>query len=337
MYVIEAENVNDALSQGISLMIREGEYLSSRGGLTMEVPFPVATVYKKPWERVLISKSRDANPFFHLMESLWILFGREDVKFLTEFNKRMADYSDNGQVFNAPYGYRMRNGIGFTHDQLATVIETLREDTHSRQAVLQIWDDTDLTIKTKDKACNMSVVFRIRDDGKLHMIVYNRSNDMIWGAYGANVVQFSMLMEYVAAHLGLPLGHYTQVSNSYHVYLEGPGGELWESLQTDFEHGENPYERVYEQTYMTCADMPAFEHDLAQFFAVYDQFGLKEIGEITYWQSTYFNHVVLPVLSIYLLYKDKGANIALQFTDRIMSDDWKMACEDWLQKRVKNS
>jgi len=132
----------------------------------------------------------------------------------------MAEYSDDGQVFNAPYGYRLRQLFtdegNCNIDQLDSVIQTLSKDPNSRQAVCQIWDVEDLEKTTKDKACNMSIVFRIRN-GKLCMTVYNRSNDMIWGAYGANVVQFSMIQEYVAAHLGLPLGEYTQVSNSYHI------------------------------------------------------------------------------------------------------------------------
>ena len=33
---------------------------------------------------------------------------------------------------------------------------------------------------------------------KLCMTVCNRSNDMLWGAYGANVVHMSMLQEFVA-------------------------------------------------------------------------------------------------------------------------------------------
>ena len=112
MYVINAENVNDALDQGLRLMAAEGVAVPSRNGMTLELPAPVTTVYKNPAQRVLVSSARDANPFFHLMESLWILAGRDDVKFLSEFNKRMVDFSDDRTVFNAPYGYRLRKTFG---------------------------------------------------------------------------------------------------------------------------------------------------------------------------------------------------------------------------------
>jgi hypothetical protein len=40
---------------------------------------PVVTCYSAPTQRVLFSPMRDANPFFHLMEALWMLAGRDDV------------------------------------------------------------------------------------------------------------------------------------------------------------------------------------------------------------------------------------------------------------------
>lgn len=335
MKVLNVRNANEALGQGIQLIKTSAEPIDSRAGMTLEVPSPVATVYRNPWERVLISKVRDANPFFHLMEAMWILAGREDVKFLTEFNKRMAEYSDDGLVFNAPYGHRLRSGVAHQHDQLAQVIETLRNDPNSRQAICQIWNDSDLQCKTKDKACNMSIVFRIRN-GKLCMTAYNRSNDMIWGAYGANVVQFSMIQEYVAAHLDLPLGEYTQVSNSYHIYTDGAGGAVWDRIKDSFDADENIYDdSVHNTVYMLGHDMQAFEHDIAQFFNAYDQFGIEELGELRCWQSQYFNQLIMPVLCIYLIHKQHGPEQALKYTHTILADDWKLACEDWLTNRME--
>lgn len=336
MIVLNVRNANEALGKGIELIKNAGEPIDSRAGMTLEVTCPVTTVYHKPWERVLINKLRDANPFFHLMEAMWILAGREDVKFLTEFNKRMGEYSDNGDVFNAPYGYRLRNGIGFAHDQLSSVIELLDSDPNSRQAVCQIWNDVDLQLPTKDKACNMSIVFRIRN-GKLCMTVYNRSNDMIWGAYGANVVQFSMIQEYVAAHLGLPLGEYTQVSNSYHIYTEGAGGEVWDRIKDNYSSNSDIYDNlVRDAVYMMYGDMEAFEHDLKMFFNTYDQYGIEELGEVRCWQSQYFNELVMPMFCVYLIYKQQGPEKAITYSGNILADDWKLACEDWLVNRMGN-
>lgn len=334
MYTINARNVNDALFMGVKLMDIKGDPIGSRNGPTLELDAPVATVYERPWERVLINETRDANPFFHLFESLWILAGRQDVKFLSEFNTRMVDYSDDGEVFNAPYGYRIRHGVSIIHDQLTTVINILLEDRNSRQAVCQIWDEADLHTNTKDKACNMSIVFRIRS-GKLCMTVYNRSNDMIWGAYGANVVQFSMIQEYVAAHLHIPIGEYTQVSNSFHVYTEGPGGRVWNRMINRYEYAScmpNPYDNVHQMVTITPSDVSEFDEDLISFFRMYDYGDL--FTRPNSWKSTYFNCLVERMLQTFLTYKQSGAVAALGKSVIIGGDDWRAATGHWLTKRI---
>lgn len=350
MKVINADNVNDALYLGIRLMKQEGLSLDSRVGKTLEIPCPVTTVYKYPLEKVLISKERDANPFFHFMESMWILAGREDVKFLTEFNKRMAEYSDDGVTFNAPYGYRLRTGfntpygnrlrtgVSWNNDQLSSVINILKNDPNSRQAVCQIWDDADLNnFETKDKACNMSLVFRMRQ-GLLDLTVYNRSNDMIWGAYGANVVQFSTILEYVAAHVNVPIGNYTHVSNAFHVYTEGPGGKAWDKLK-NYTITE-PYDNFTNLRFMTNCEIDSIDHDLQLFFSTYDancsDRPLLHVAEQVNYESRYFNKLVMPMLHIYNIHKNSGPEDALIAIDVIESDDWRQACKDWLEIRLEN-
>ena len=331
MYVINAENVNDALDQGLRLMKAEGVAVPSRNGMTLELPAPVTTAYKNPAQRVLVSSARDANPFFHLMESLWILAGREDVKFLGEFNKRMVDFSDDRTVFNAPYGYRLRKAFG--QDQLQRVIDILTNDPNSRQAVCQIWDSADLNKDTRDKACNMSIVFRMRNQ-RLDMTVYNRSNDMIWGAYGANVVQFSMIQEYVAASLGVNMGTYSQVSNSFHVYTEGAAGDVYNRTNAGFQGNFNPYEYCERLVTMSHTGMRFFNQDLKQFFKLYDDFGLVEVNQCSDWRSAYFEDLVMPMLLVYLVHKTEGPVEASKHLKLLVADDWRMACGTWLETRA---
>lgn len=344
MKVITVRNVNSALYEGIKFIQQHGVLVESRNGPALEVQEPVATVYRRPWEKVLLNADRDANPFFHLMEAMWILAGREDVRFLTEFNSRMADYSDNGVTFNAPYGHRMRHHYdhtGFKTDQIQAVIQVLKDDPSSRQAVIQIWDTNDLEKTTKDKACNMSVVFKIRNS-HLDMTVYNRSNDMIWGAYGANAVQFAVLQEYVAAHLGLPIGHYTQITNSYHVYTTGVAGELYEKLksQVGFNQGYD-FIKADEIELIGYSPIGAFDRDLVKFFKLYDLSGLYRLSLEDEWESDYFKKLVSPMLKVWCYRKfahDKaegltGAiNLAL---DEIGSADWKAAAYTWLRVRLE--
>ena len=85
-----------------------GIWQESRSGKVIEYPEPVMTTYKRPEERVLFYPSRDANPFFHLFEALWMLAGKNDLEYVSRFNSRMKDFSDDGKILNGAYGHRWR-------------------------------------------------------------------------------------------------------------------------------------------------------------------------------------------------------------------------------------
>ena len=108
-YVITTNDVNDALCHGITYLLREGVEEPSRNGPVLVAPGPVITEYTTPRSRVLYSPTRDANPFFHFMESLWILAGSNDVAFVEYFAKNMRAYSDDGVTSWGAYGWRWRS------------------------------------------------------------------------------------------------------------------------------------------------------------------------------------------------------------------------------------
>jgi hypothetical protein len=76
MHVINARNVNEAYVVGLGYLRAYGKEQNSRMGKVLVVDHPVCTTYERPYERVLFNSERDANPFFHFMESLWMLAGR---------------------------------------------------------------------------------------------------------------------------------------------------------------------------------------------------------------------------------------------------------------------
>ena len=181
---MKIRNVNHALPEALWKLKLMGEKSDTRNGPVLVFPEPVMTIYDKPDERVLFWDKRDANPIFHLLESVWMIAGRRDVAFPQMFNSRIGQYSDDGENFNAAYGYRWRHHFG--SDQLVDIIKLLTAKPETRQAVMQIWATEDLTNNaTRDKACNTQVFFEIKS-GKLNMTVINRSND-IWLGVGSAV------------------------------------------------------------------------------------------------------------------------------------------------------
>ena len=73
-------------------------------------------------------------------------------------------------------------------------------------------------------------------DGKLHLIVYMRSNDVIWGL-PHDVFCFTMLQEIVARELEADLGLYRHMVGSLHLYEDNREeacsflGEGWQSTR----------------------------------------------------------------------------------------------------------
>src|SRR5574343_240535 len=217
--VITAYTPDEALSAGLFWLSSNGIKSGSRAGPVLVSPVPVVTHYLSPQWRVIFNAKRDANPVFHLMEALWMLAGRKNVGPLLPFNSSFNQFAEEDGTQWGAYGYRWRHWFGY--DQLKQAINTLATDPTSRQVVLQMWDGSlDMqAVGKKDRPCNTNIYFSFHRD-VLDMTVCCRSNDIVLGAYGANVVHMSILHEFVSSAAGLPIGSYYQFSNNYHAYTE---------------------------------------------------------------------------------------------------------------------
>ena len=190
MNIISGRNVHQILPNALALLKERGVQRPSRNGDVLVLDGVSVIEYERPCERVLFWPERSANPFFHLHECLWLLAGRNDVKSVTHFVKRMADFSDDGETFNSAYGYRWRQEFGF--DQLDVIVKNLSVNHYCRRQVLSMWCPRDLAEQdSKDLPCNLNAVFQIDNNGRLNMTVFNRSNDLIMGALGANAARTS--------------------------------------------------------------------------------------------------------------------------------------------------
>jgi hypothetical protein len=331
MRTIVVRNVHQALPEGCYQLLNFGVETTSRNGPVKVMPIPMTTCYIKPTERVLFHPERDANPFFHLFESLWMLHGDNDVDFVSMFNSGMVNYSDDGQTFNAAYGNRWRRHFGY--DQLDKIVKALDADPLCRRQVLGMWDPRlDLGLQSKDLPCNTQAYFQVDMDGKLQMMVTNRSNDLIWGAYGANAVHFSFLQEYIALGLGREVGMYYQTSVNTHFYT-GPHQKLVETLA---EYAPQPPE-TYKCPYSSGAvanTMPLMSIPRGRWDRELDLFfQLREKGTYV---DPFFATVAVPLYEAYLAFKTTSPTRfqeAGQFVSKCAAQDWKVACQEWLSRR----
>lgn len=332
MKVIKVRNVNEAILRGVDLFQDKTNYIEqdSRNGKTLECVDPVTTVYLKPTERVCLIEARDANPFFHFIESMWMLAGRNDLKSLTYYVSSMSNFSDDNETLWGAYGYRWRKY--FHKDQIDMIVKLLKENPNDRRAVLQMWDaNKDLARVSKDVPCNTNIYFKIRDN-KLNMTVCNRSNDMLWGAYGANVVHMSVLQELVAHRLGVFVGVYRQVSDSFHVYLN----DVWDKVKHLSIDTYTPFRNIYETLPSYQSSNLFIEHDCLDW--EHDRFfnyHPADIAGASNWVNPCYRDIAVPMAHTYYLYKSGKYAEAFEHCDYIVPEDWKNACLSWLRTREK--
>jgi len=282
------------------------------------------TEYLRPDERVLFSPERDANPFFHFMEALWIIDGRNDVATLTRYNKKMSEYSDNGETFHGAYGFRIRAFHGI--DQLRRVIRLLGDDPDTRRAVVAIWDPiADLGANSKDIPCNDLIFFKLRD-GRLNITVSCRSNDAIWGAYGANAVQFSTIQEFVARALRVEVGSYIQVSDSFHVYTQQDAWLKVRSSPASVDRYATQNIKPY-----PLINGTRWEEWLFQLLEVMEGAHREQCGHY----DSYFLDVFFPIQLAWDMHKAGQTQEAINhLAAHCKAEDWKIACIEWLQRRM---
>ncbi len=343
MHVFHASNVNLAFFRGMQFFMDKGDWISrseSRVGPVLRCEFPVTTVYHEPYKRVLFCEARDANPFFHFMESLWMLAGRRDVAFLRKYIKGFGQFSDDGVTLHGAYGYRWRRWFGF--DQIEMAIKELRNNPKSRRVVISMWsplgdavalEDGRGGFDSKDIPCNDMIKFAVNND-RLDMIVFNRSNDMILGAYGANAVHMSFLHEYVSFCSLLPMGKYFQISCDFHTY-EKTFFPLRDKMIQTLEDDRWPKFDLY--TEQGCQTLrlgeettpPEFNNDLSVFFNRDPSEWEKAMS------SMFFRKVVAPMFFAHECHEAKQRSLALSWANEIESPDWKIACTRWLERRYK--
>jgi len=287
----------------------------TRGGEAMVLPAPVFLTVQFPEERLLNCPVRRANPFFHCMEFVWMMAGSNNAHWISRYNKQMMEYSDDG-ILRGAYGYRWANPIF----QIPQVIELLRKEPETRQAVLSMWDPVHdgANAQTSDRPCNTHIYFRVDETDSLNMTVCNRSNDFVWGMMGANVVHMTMLQELIALAAGYKIGMYHVFSNNVHVYTNLPRFDAIynTTLDADIYKGINrcedllpliAKEEIYHEFIEDCKD---FVDGAEQF------------------RTDWMNGVAYPIKMAWNDKKNRNTWI-----NEILAADWHICCQDWEYRR----
>lgn len=224
-------------------LTKYGRTVTVRGKECIEFTEPVALIYDRPGYFLMDIPGRKFNPFFMMAEIVWILSGNGNVEWISYFNSKMRDFADEGRKdFHGSYGkrifeYPVHIADYLSIDQVGMVVNKLKKDPFSRQAVICLWNvEADNLVPSKDIPCNNLVYYALRD-GKLQQTVTIRSNDLIWGT-PHNAVQFSALQARVAGALGVQMGNFTYVINNLHYYTEEYKKTLAHLISSAFDEEE---------------------------------------------------------------------------------------------------
>tara|TARA_R100000231_G_scaffold8807_1_gene11459 strand:+ start:392 stop:1234 length:843 start_codon:yes stop_codon:yes gene_type:complete len=206
-------NINSASKTWLQLInyLLNGKTISPRGLETKE-QICVGTKINM-YEPMVNIRSRDIGERFRYAEAAWILSGDNRVATIKPYSKIISKFSDDGVRFFGAYGVKVV-------DQLPYIIQTLKDDKNSRQAVLNIWRENPR--KSNDVPCTLSLQFVIRDE-TLHCIATMRSSDA-WLGWVYDVFNFSMISLYVLLQLKsqhqlkYKLGELFLTAGSQHLY-----------------------------------------------------------------------------------------------------------------------
>lgn len=321
--IVTGRNVNWTYHDSVRLIRAIGQESDSRNGPVLTAPHPVWTTTENPEERVLFEAQRDANPFFHFFECLWMMSGSGDGRwldrFVRNFSSRFAEF--DGEIHGA-YGQRWREHFGM--DQLQECVRLLRENPLDRRVVVSMWDpDADLAADVADVPCNTHMYPRVREDRGtlvLDLTVCCRSNDIVWGATGANVVHFSFVQEWMAAQVGVGVGKLHQFSNNWHAYtniLDKVGVPEVLDLYSSGEVAPYP-----------ICDVPeAWQDDLVHF--------MEDPPHAGVYKNRFFELVALPMWLTHERWSEGDRDGAMSASCLVAATDWRMAAQMWMKRRMK--
>ena len=158
------------------------------------------------------------------VELLWFLRGSTNVQWLQERGVTIWDeWADSNGELGRVYGAQWRTWQtpnGDTVDQIARLIEDLKNTPYSRRHIVTAWNPGEL----EDMAlppCHALFQFHVseRPDGvkELSCQLYQRSADMFLGV-PFNIASYALLTYIIADHVGMVPGDFVWTGGDCHIY-----------------------------------------------------------------------------------------------------------------------
>ncbi len=202
--------INDILDNGTPKSDRTGTGTLSVFGRQLRFDltkgFPLLTTKKLHWPSIV-------------HELLWFLSGSTNISYLREHGVTIWDeWADKNGELGPVYGHQWRawkNLRGESIDQLALVIEMLKQTPDSRRLLVNAWNVGDLDDMALPP-CHYAYQFYVAD-GKLSCLFNMRSVDVFLGL-PFNIASYALLTHMVAQQSHLTPGEVIWNGGDVHLY-----------------------------------------------------------------------------------------------------------------------
>ena len=154
-----------------------------------------------------------------IYELLWFLRGDTNVRWLQEHGVRIwNEWADENGDLGPVYGSQWRawpDGNGGTIDQIAQVIDQIKNTPDSRRIMVSAWNVAEVPTM-KLPPCHSLFQFYVAE-GKLSLQLYQRSADLFLGV-PFNIASYALLLMMVAHVTGLEPGEFVHTFGDAHIY-----------------------------------------------------------------------------------------------------------------------
>lgn len=149
---------------------------------------------------------------YPMYSPVWKAKMKEFVELVKSDDAFAARYGDLGPV----YGRQWRNFEGV--DQLAQVVEDIRNNPDSRRLIVSAWNPKDIPVMVKSglPPCHSLFQFYVLD-GRLSCQLYQRSADVFLGV-PFNIASYALLTMMIAQVVGLQPGDFVHTFGDAHLY-----------------------------------------------------------------------------------------------------------------------
>lgn len=202
-------SLRDGYAEICNAVLTYGQEIRPRGETTRELIAPQITI-DEPWDCLPTGLGRNPSVKIAAVEAAQLCGAYSDPNLVLAASSNFAIYQEPDGTFHGAYGRRV-------HNQASHVVEKLKADPESRQAVITLWNPTlDNLPGKRDYPCTVTLQFLIRDQA-LVCVTDMRSND-VWLGLAYDLFQFGQLQCTIANQLEVACGSLVHRPVSLHAY-----------------------------------------------------------------------------------------------------------------------